>query len=464
MPKKYQKSIFLFCRDYRLDDNKGLIECLKNSEICIPIFVFTPEQITKNQYKSDNCVQFMIESLEDLNNQLKKHHSKLTYFYGQTHKIIHKLIKKYNIDVVYTNKDYTPFAKKREKYIEKVCKMSNISFELHEDYLLYPVKSILTGSKEVYTKFTPYFNNAKKTKVDDPIKNNYNNYIKRPSLEGSYKGSLDKFYTYNDNLKEYGIGGRKYGKNILKNIGKFKNYNKMRNILSYSTTKLSAYIKFGCVSIREVYHAMKDKLGMKNDLIKQLYWREFYYNIMEEYPYVIGKYGSLKEKYNKIQWNQPGTHLTKWKNGMTGYPIVDAAMQELNTTGYMHNRGRLIVSNFLIKVLGISWKHGEKYFAQTLVDYSVAVNNGNWQWSSGSGADSQQYNRVFNPYLQSEKYDPDCEYIKKWLPELKDVPSKHIHQWNKYYEEYNINYPKPIIDYDEGKKEMMKRYLKIFKK
>ena len=365
---------------------------------------------------------------------------------------------------VYFNADYTPYSVKRDIELQQVCDENQVSCYISEDVLLNPIESITTGSGSVYQKFTPYFNAAKKVDISKPKTNNYKNYAKSNSksksknLPGLYTGSLEKFYKHNDDL--WIRGGRKIALNILKNISDFKDYNKKRNDLNQDTTYLSAANKFGVVSIREVYWAFRDKLGMKNDLIKQLYWRDFYYNLVWKYPHVIGK--SLKPKYDKIKWWGKKSNFEKWKTGHTGFPIVDAAMRSMNATGFMHNRARLIVSSFLIKILLLDWRLGEKYFAQKLVDYDQAVNNGNWQWGSGSGADSQPYFRIFNPWTQGKTYDPNGTYIKKWLPELSNVEAKHLHQWDKYYSEYNKseigNYPGPIVDYTSQRKEALEMY------
>jgi deoxyribodipyrimidine photo-lyase len=405
----------------------------------------------------------MIESLEELNSELGSKNSRLIYFYGSPHTIIDKLIRENDIEAVYVNMDYTPYSIKRDKRIESICNKHNIYFNSDEDVLLNPVCSIRTGNNEIYQKFTPYFNKAKKIKVRNVESNNRSNYInKRNKLKGEFKGDIHKFYSeYNEDLAI--IPGRKEAIKTLKNIVKFKNYNSKRNDLTYTTTRLSAYIKFGCLSIREVYYAFKNKLSSNNDLIKQLYWRDFYYNIAYEYSHIFSRKGNLKTNYDKIKWDNNRTLFNRWKDGKTGFPIVDAAMTEMNTTGFMHNRARLIVSSFLIKLLLVDWKWGEKYFAKTLVDYDPSVNTGNWGWASGSGADAQPYFRIFNPWLQGEKYDPNCEYIKKWIPELKDVDNKHIHKWYDNYDEYDVDYYKPIIDYNKSKNKGINAYKVAFR-
>lgn len=454
-------SIFIFRRDLRLDDNVGLIKALKESEKVIPIFIFTPEQLVNNKYKSDNAVQFMMESLEDLEKQLKDKDGKLYYYYGHPHDVIEKILKSNkDIEAVYVNKDYTPYSKKRDAMIKKVCAERNAVFKQFEDVVLNPIGSIKTTGGEIYTKFTPYFRKAKKIKVDKPQDNRMRKYFKG-KINGikEFSGKREKFYKKNDEL--WVRGGRKNGLKILKNIEEFKDYNKTRNMLDEDTTYLSAYNKFGCVSIREVYHRIRDKLGMKNDLIKQLYWRDFYYNIMWKYPRVLKT--NMKEKYDKIKWKKNKKWWKAWRKGETGFPVVDAGMRQLNKTGFMHNRTRLIVSNFLIKLMLIDWHDGEHYFERELVDVDLSQNNGNWGWSAGSGADSQPYFRIFNPWTQGEKFDPEGIYIKTWVPELRKVDSKDIHKWYKVCEDEkykDIKYPAPILDYKKQRKEGLRLYKK----
>jgi len=455
----YELSLFIFRRDFRLHDNISLIKALKESKKVIPIFIYTKEQLLWNKYKSNNAVQFMIESLKDLEKQLKEREGKLYYFYEEdATKAIEKIIKKIKIDAIYFNMDYSPYSVKRDKSIMNLCEKNGIECHIYEDLLLNPVCSIKTGDNKIYTKFTPYFNKAKKKEVDKPIENHHKNY---------YVGRIKTFRKdgkqfYKENHKLFKRGGREEAQKIMKNIDKFEDYNKTRNCLTKNTTYLSAYIKYGCVSIREVYWKFKDKLGMRNELIKQLYWREFYYNILYKFPYVIGH--SMKHNYDKIKWIYNPTWFKKWTRGETGFPIVDAGMRQMNETGFMHNRARLIVSNFLIKILAIDWRKGEKYFAKQLLDYDVANNNGNWQWGAGTGASSQEYYKIFNPWLQSIKFDPKGEYIKRWIPELRDVDAKDLHQWGvRYVEKYGVKYPEPMVGYKKQKENVLKMYKKALR-
>lgn len=453
------KSIFIFRRGLRLIDNIGLIEACKKSADVLPIFIFTPEQIdkSKNKYFSNNSVQFLIESLDDLNNELLKRGSRLYYFYGDNVTILKKLKKEYNYDGIYINEDYTPYSVKRDEKIKKMCKKMNISFNSYCDYLLQDVKSSLTKNKEQYKIFTPFYNSIKKLSVKKPDNYICKNFVKKSTnflLE--YKKNIHDFYKVNKNILLNGGRNNKQVKSKINNLKKFKKYVNTRDYPSYNTTNISAINKYGLYSIREIYHIIqKENI---EPLLRQLYWREFYYRISYYYPKVLKGY-AFKEKYNKIIWNKSTKKLNLWKNGLTGFPMVDAGIRQMNETGWMHNRLRMIVSNFLVKDLFINWKDGEKYFAQKLYDYDPSQNNGGWQWSAGTGTDSQPYFRIFNPWTQSEKWDKNCEYIKKWIPELKDIENKHIHKWYKYYSQYtNINYPKPILNHSIEAKNTIKKY------
>jgi deoxyribodipyrimidine photo-lyase len=453
---EYDLSLFIFRRDLRLDDNIGLIAALAKSKKVIPIFILTPEQLINNKYKSDNCVQFMIENLKYLDELLRKKGSKLFYMYGNVVNILQTIHNETNYNAIFVNQDYTPYSIKRDKSISEFCNKKEIAFESYEDVLLNPIKSITNTQGMVYTKFTPYFRKARKVKIDKPVKCNKTNFVNINYKLKSYdKTKLGKFYKENPDLAFH-------PKDIVKKLTmmkKYKGYNLNRNNLTYETTGLSVFIKFGTASIRQVYYAMIKHLGTRNELIKQLYWREFYYNVAFTHPYIFSKKGNLNKKYDKIDWWGTASYFNKWKNANTGFPVVDACMRQMNTTGFMHNRGRLIVASFLVKILLVDWKKGEKYFATKLIDYDPSVNTGNWGWVAGSGADAQPYFRIFNPWLQSAKYDPDAEYIKKWIPELSDVPPNHIHKWYDHYLDYkDIKYSKPMVSYEDQVKEVRNMY------
>ena len=454
-------SLYIFRRDLRIADNKGLIYANKNYKNIIPIFIFTPEQVLTNKFKSNNAIQFMCESLIDLENEFKNIGSKLFMFYGKNTDILKKIFNVLKIESVVFNMDYTPYALERDTNIKNLCDENNIKCEIIQDYLLSPIGTFNKSNGNPYTVFTPFYNNAVKFEVDKPNTKNINNYTKNrlKELEKISDGMIE--YEINDNILVN--GGRKNGLKLLNKIPLLKKYDKNRNTVSIPTSYLSAYIKFGCISIREVYWKIRNSLGIK-DILKQLFWREFYFYIAFYFPKVLnGK--NFNDKYDKIKWNWSKKHYIAWCKGMTGFPIVDAGMRELNETGFMHNRSRLITSNFLNRILGMDWRWSEIYFAKNLTDYDPSVNSGNHQWIASVGTDPKPYfQRLFNPWIQGKKFDENTIYIKKWIPELKDIEPKEIHEWYKYYKNHDlkkINYNKPIIDYKLGRENSIKMYKEI---
>uniref|UniRef100_A0A6C0BRE5 Photolyase/cryptochrome alpha/beta domain-containing protein n=1 Tax=viral metagenome TaxID=1070528 RepID=A0A6C0BRE5_9ZZZZ len=452
--------LFIFRRDLRIEDNSALnkaIEFAKNNNYkLILAFCFNKKQIKGNPYFSNNSFQFMLESLEELNNKI---FGKLSMFDEED---FYEKIK--DIKAIAYNIDYTPFSINRDSKIQKFCEKNNISVIEDEDYTLHKIRnknenmtepSIKTGSNKAYKKFTPFYEKGLSLTVSEPytvklgVKDIIN--IKTQITLTQYKS---------DSLKTI-KGNRKNGQIIMDQIkdGIYEDYKRNRNIVnhSHSTTKLSAYLKFGCISIRECYKVIKDKYGIRADLIRQLYWREFYANIAYYYPYVLEGMcsnsktnKSFNNKYDEIKWNVDTINFMKWCKGETGVPLVDAGMRQLNSSGFMHNRLRMITASFLIKDLAIDWRRGERYFATKLVDYDPASNNGGWQWVAGTGTDANPYFRIFNPWNQMKKYDEDCEYIKLWIPELNAIDTKHIQQWYKesvrnMYS--SIQYMSPIIDH-----------------
>ena len=512
--------IHIFRRDYRLEDNTTLIEACKTHDIVLPIFIFTKKQIDKklNPYRSDNTVQFLCESLQDLDKQLKEKQSHLTLFYEndkeKEYNILETLITNIkNVKTISFNMDYTHYSKERDNKIKELCKKHTIECLSQDDICLNPVGTILTGSGTPYTKFTPFWNKSALQDIKKIQKNKYTNYYNKNNKSIHINKiitselnkltklilSIDAIMTpdgqimgsYNKNVPE--CGGRDCGLKILKNIKEWDDYNEKRDNLIYQTTHLSPFNKYGCVSIREVYWSFK-KLGKEGDegLIRQLFWRDFFYNLSHFHPEIyIEK--ALNPSYRTIKWKEDKEskeHFQKWCDGKTGYPIVDASMTELNTNGYMHNRGRLIVSNFLCRLLHIDWKLGERYFASKLYDYDPTQNNFGWQvsGSNSSGTTSRPLSQtIMNPWIQSSKHDNDGDYIKKWLPELKNVKSSHLHKWYEYHNDYSltdkkdsdkhnkqntdkketdkkekitINYIKPIVDYTIEKEKNLKMYKK----
>lgn len=439
-----KKALFLFRRDLRLQDNTGLLYALENAEEVVLGFVFTPQQIQKNPFRSDRCLQFMIESLEDLEDEIHKKKGKLYLFFGKPEQIVAQCIQKVGVDAIVVNKDYTPYSILRDQKIASACKKLGASFHAFDDALLHPLEETLKSDGTPYTVFTPFYRNARKLKVPLPVKNLHTNYYSRPIAfakdRSLYKKILPKRF-------DQQRGGRNEGLKILKNLKQFAHYSTLRDVpAKEGTTHLSAHFKFTTCSPREVYHAAAEKFGAGSDLVRSLYWRDFFTAIAFYFPKIFK--GAFREKFNKILWSKDVKNFQRWCEGNTGFPIVDAGMREMNRTGFMHNRVRMIVASFLVKDLHIDWRWGEKYFAQTLIDYDPAVNNGNWQWVASTGCDAQPYFRIFNPWTQGAKFDPDCLYIKHWVPELASLPPKIIHAWHK---EQNhalcSSYPPPIVDH-----------------
>lgn len=444
MNKLYKLSLFVFRRDLRLQDNSGLIAALQQSAEVIPCFIFDPRQLEQNEYKAENCTEFMARSLQELNEELQKKNSQLYFFYGVAEEVIAKLLTELPIDAVFVNRDYTPFSIKRDEKITKACKQHQVQFHSYADILLHEPEMVYKSNRQPYTIYTPFLHRASEMEVSFPHKNTATNYYQQKIKDTDDK-TLKKLLSHpNQNLVVK--GGREEAKKLLKNITNLKNYADSRDIPAMlGTTHLSAHNKFGTISIREFYHFVAKRFGPKHTLINELYWRDFFTHIAFHYPRIFGH--EFNPKFSNLKWETNKKFFNAWCQGETGFPIVDAGMRELNSTGYMHNRVRMITASFLIKDLHIDWRLGERYFAQQLTDYDPAVNNGNWQWAASTGCDAQPYFRIFNPWLQQEKFDPDCVYIKRWIPELNRLPPKKIHQWATESTSAMLNYPAPIVDH-----------------
>jgi deoxyribodipyrimidine photo-lyase len=441
-----KRSLFIFRRDLRIHDNTALNAALKSSNEVILSFIFTPEQIEHNPYRGDSALQFMIESLEDLNSEITHKEGKLFFFYGHPEDIVKKCVEELSIEAVYVNNDYTPYSQQRDKKIEAMCQKHSIHFFGYDDFMLHPIEKVLKKDGHPYTVFTPYFKNASSQWVAKPTSTKNTHFYKGKISFSEPIALLEKILP---KRKKQALGGRQECLKILKSLSNFAKYKEERDFPSLNkTTHLSAHLKFNTCSIREVYFAIAEKLGPSSELLRALYWRDFFALIALHFPHVFK--GAFKPKYDQLTWNDDHKKFKLWCTGQTGFPIVDAGMRELNETGFMHNRVRMIVASFLTKDLHINWQWGEKYFAQHLIDYDPAVNNGNWQWSSSTGCDAQPYFRIFNPWSQGKKFDEECQYIKAWVPELQGLAPNIIH--NLFEEKYSHlakNYPRPIVTHSE---------------
>lgn len=445
MRSNYRLSIFIFHRDLRLDDNTGLLAALEKSDQVMPAFFLDPHQIGDNPYKSNNAIEFMLHSLKELDADLKHKGSGLCCWKGEPIKILEKLIKRHRIEAVFFNRDYTPFALMRGQAIVQLCNHLGISCHCFDDALLCVPGSVLKDDGKPYTVFTPFFRKAIKNAITSPRQNRFRNYL--VSAPSTSKSPSTFKLVKNPNETLFMKGGTKEAQRCLASLSKLDGYDQVRDIPAIQgTSRLSAHHKFGTVSIRKTYHNVVKTHGKTHALISQLYWRDFFTHIAYHFPHVFE--GAFHRYYDQIAWENDETKFKAWCQGNTGFPLVDAGMRELNQTGFMHNRVRMVTASFLTKDLHIDWRWGEKYFAQQLIDYDPAVNNGNWQWAASTGCDAQPYFRIFNPWLQQKRFDPDCSYVKLWLPELRNLSSRTIHRL--FRDKNSLTYPKPIVDHSEA--------------
>ncbi len=440
---KYLKSLFLFRRDLRIEDNTGLINASKLSSQVFPCFIWDSKIISKSNPKfSEFRLEFLKECLLDLDSSLREKKSKLYVFSGNYEKVIQKIIKEIGINAIFMNKDFSPFGIKRERKIEKICNEIKIDYILTQDLLLHDPDDIKTLKGEPYKVFSAFFRKARELPVRIPQKYQFKNFANQKiKFESETKNFLEK----DKKISLPSKGGRRTCLRLLKNLKKLNNYDVDRNFpAKNATSSLSPHNKFGTCSIREIFLECKKQLGADHTIISELYWRDFFTYLMYHFPYSFSK--EFIVNFQKIQWSKDKVKFSKWAKGETGFPIVDAGMRELNETGLMHNRVRMIVASFLTKDLHLDWRLGEEYFASKLLDYDTCVNVGNWQWSASTGADAQPWFRVFNPWIQQKKFDPECIYIKKWIPELRDISTKCIHElWKKIPEK--VQYIKPIVEH-----------------
>lgn len=404
-------NIFWFRRDLRLDDNVGFYNALKSDNPVIPIFIFDKEILDKLP-EDDARVTFIFETLQKMRDTLQaENKSSLAMFYGKPEEVYKELIKTYEIESVFTNRDYEPYATKRDEKIEQLLKENNIQFKTFKDQVIFEKDEVVKKDGTPYVVYTPYM------KV---WKENFKEY----NLDIYYTNSFLKNLVENTKLPNVTLAEMGFKKSSQKiedytvTPSLIQDYEETRNFPAQDTTsKLGPHLRFGTVSVRKM---IKKATAEKNEIFwQELIWREFFTQILWHFPHTHKK--SFKSKYDRIEWRNNEEEFKKWCKGQTGYPFVDAGMRQLNKTGFMHNRVRMLVASFLCKHLLIDWKWGEAYFAEKLHDYDMASNVGNWQWASGSGVDAAPYFRIFNPTTQIKKFDKDLKYIKKWVPEFQEL-------------------------------------------
>lgn len=428
-------SIFWFRRDLRLDDNAALYHALRSRKPVLPIFIFDENILSKLENKHDKRVDFIHRTLTELKSELKKLGSDLLVFHGTPLEVYEKLTSEYAVKSVFTNHDYEPYAKERDAEIAALVNENGASFKTFKDQCIFEKDEVLKDDGKPYTVYTPY---SKKWKAklnafylkSYPTEKYFSNFLKFqadsfPSLE---EMGFEK--------TEVSIPSADFELSII------KNYHKTRDTPSVQgTSRLSVHLRFGTISIRKL---AKLAFETNEKFLNELIWRDFYMMILWHFPHVVE--GAFRPAYDRIEWEHNEQHFEAWCKGETGYAIVDAGMRELNETGFMHNRVRMIVASFLTKHLLLDWRWGEAYFAEKLLDFELSSNNGGWQWASGSGCDAAPYFRVFNPYLQTEKFDPQLRYIQTWVPEFQE-----------------LTYPQPIVDHKFARQRAIDRYQKALK-
>ena len=429
-------NIMWFRRDLRLTDNHALYHALKANQNVLPIFIFDINILNKLEDKTDLRVQFIHQTLSQLQLQLSKFGSTLQVFYGDPVVVFKNLQQQYNINSVYTNHDYETYGITRDLAVKNLLAINNIKFESYKDQVIFEKSEVVKDDGLPYTVFTPYSKRWKLALANSPItpydsltlKNNFYKQvaIPLPSLESMGFIATNFIYpTAEANLE------------IIKKYSTQRDYPGIN-----STSKLGLHLRFGTISIRAL---ALTAIANNDTYLSELIWRDFYHAILFHFPHV-GQGIAFRPIYDKITWRNNTTEFEAWCNGQTGYPIVDAGMRELNATGFMHNRVRMITASFLIKHLLIDWRWGEAYFAKKLLDFDFAANNGGWQWASSSGCDAAPYFRIFNPTLQMDKFDKDRKYINKWVPEVQ-----------------GFNYVKPIVVHEYARKRVLEAYGKVLK-
>ncbi|MBV6880520.1 deoxyribodipyrimidine photo-lyase [Epilithonimonas ginsengisoli] len=425
---KIKVSIFWFRRDLRIKDNAGLHYALESGFPVVPIFIFDTDILENLDDKRDKRVDYIHQALENINSELRKYKSRLRTFHGKPFEISMSLSEEFDIQGVFCNRDYEPQAIQRDKELYEYFQDKNVPFKAFKDQVIFDKNEIVKKDGLPYTVYTPFSKKWRESLTPQHYKIFDLNLKNLLPSEYSDIISLEKIGFIKSDIK---FIVPKLDPEIIKEYGKYRDFPALQR-----TTQLGIALRFGTVSIREcVAFALKHNQVWLSELI----WREFFMQILYHFPKVV--HHSFKEKYDAIKWRNDEKEFKIWCEGKTGYPIVDAGMRQLNETGYMHNRVRMIVASFLCKHLLIDWRWGESYFAIKLNDYDLSANNGNWQWAAGCGCDAAPYFRVFNPTTQTEKFDKDLSYIRKWVKEF-DTP----------------NYPKPMVEHKFARERVLTEY------
>ena len=424
-------SIFWFRRDLRLDDNVGFLEALKGDYPVLPLFIFDKDILDKLP-ENDARVTFIFETLQEMRKELQgDYDSSLAMFHDTPEKVFKSLVKDYQVQEVFTNRDYEPYAKERDTSIKELLSNNDISFNTYKDQVIFEKDEVVKKDGDPYLVYTPYKNTWKENFKDHTLKIHYTS----QHLDNTVKNTrLPNVSLSEMGFKKSSISFPEYDTSPTL----IENYNDTRNFPAKDgTSNLSPHLRFGTVGIRKIY---KKAIDAKDETFwNELIWREFFMQILYHFPETVNN--AFKKKYDRIEWRNNEDEFEKWKTGTTGYPLVDAGMRQLNETGLMHNRVRMVVGSFLCKHLLIDWRWGEAYFAEKLLDYEMSSNVGNWQWVAGSGVDAAPYFRIFNPTTQIDKFDKNKTYINHWV------------------KEYNTNkYPEKMVDHKEARERCLNAY------
>ena len=418
-----ERALFIFRRDLRLTDNRGLEAAAAAREV-IP--VFHADAVLMDRWATaGKRLAFLRQQLNRLDAELKAQNSRLHVVADSTETLVAEC-RQQGIGAIYQHRDHTPYARRRDAGLRRHCAAAGIGFHNIDDMTLNAPETVLKKDGTPYTVFTPYYNRAVDETVDAPATHVPGNL---GLCEALATKAVDEIFRGLD-LPSAASDDPCVPPSLTERLRPLADYGEARDFPAQrGTSRLSAHIRFGTFSPRQIYLAILEEHGTDHPLIRQLYWRDFYYQIAFHFPHVFT--GPFRQQYRGIAWRSGEEGLSRWYEGRTGFPIIDAGMRELVETGYMHNRVRMVVASYLTKNLGYHWKKGEAFFARHLRDFDPAVNNGNWQWASSTGCDAQPYFRVFNPWRQQKKFDPDAAYIQRWVPELRAMTAKDIHGLEK---------------------------------
>jgi deoxyribodipyrimidine photo-lyase len=430
-------NIFWFRRDLRLMDNAGLYFALREGSPVMPVFILDTNILDDLEDKDDARVNFIISALSELNKQLIEFNSSLHVYRGDPETIFRNILSDFKIENVFTNGDYESYSTDRDKKVSSLLEEKGVSFHSFKDHVIFEKNEIVKDDGSPYAVFTPYSRKWKSCLNDFylqsyPTEKYFSNFYQCSPL------AIPSIESIGFKKSEIQIPAKEVADSLIKNYKNARDYPGEEG-----TSRLGIHLRFGTISIRQLANHVKQ---ISEVFLNELIWRDFYHMVLFWFPHV-GRGEAFKKEYDRIEWRNNENEFSLWCSGQTGYPLVDAGMRQLNATGFMHNRVRMVTASFLSKHLLIDWRWGEAYFARRLLDYDFASNNGGWQWSAGSGCDASPYFRIFNPSMQAKKFDPELKYIKRWVPEIN-----------------TFDYSAPLVQHEFARQRCLTVYNKALKK